>query len=81
MSYGGRNAIRCGITRSRRRRPRSSICGGISGVLRHLFFFVSSFLHSTNVESTKRPFPRPYGSSSGHRQVVASSAPLIYGGP
>ena len=26
---------------------------------------------------TNSPFPRHYGSSSGHRQVVASSAPLI----
>ena len=44
-------------------------------------FFVSSFLHSTYIDRgnklQKNPFPHHYGSSSGHRQAVASSAPLV----
>ena len=45
----------------------------------HAFFFcfiISAFdLCRSWQQNTKRPFPRHYGSSSGHRQVVASSAP------
>ena len=44
----------------------------------HAFFFcfiISAFdLCRSWQQNTKRPFPRHYGSSSGHRQVVASSA-------
>jgi len=57
-----------------------SVCGHThpAGSFRR-FFFVSSFLHSTCLDhgncGTKIPNPRHYGSSLGHRQVVAPPSP------